>query len=198
MNESNFKDLAIKSFNNAVELLEEARLLFKNKHYSRAIFLSQIGGEELGKHIMSTSAYVNFHTGKFNEKKFKFRFFAHREKTKTINIFEDFFLDALNDTNHSDEELKNKFTQYAPNADTEEKGKLLSLYVDVVDGIVLMPSEIMDKELAELTINTLRNRIKLFSKLGTIKILTNEKALKAVLEKTIKELEKYKKNREFM
>jgi AbiV family abortive infection protein len=42
----------IKIFNNARDLLEEAKLLFEHNRYARSYLLSQIAGEELSKLIM--------------------------------------------------------------------------------------------------------------------------------------------------
>jgi AbiV family abortive infection protein len=76
------KVLSIKSFENAKELIGEAQLLYDNSKYARALFIAQIAGEELGKHIICTGAIVNFMVGKFDIKRFTKRFYSHKEKTQ--------------------------------------------------------------------------------------------------------------------
>jgi len=55
----NLKDAGIKSFENASELVQEARILYEHKCWSRAVFLCFISGEELGKCFITLSAVVN-------------------------------------------------------------------------------------------------------------------------------------------
>jgi len=65
-----FKQLAIKSFDNSLELYDEAKILFKYNKYHRSFFLAQIGCEELGKHLICTSAIINTIMGRIDRKRF--------------------------------------------------------------------------------------------------------------------------------
>lgn len=167
MNQDLFRQLAIKSFDNAKELYDEAKLLYDNNHYSRCVFLSQIGGEELGKHFICSSDYINSLLGRLNEKKFKNRFYNHRKKSTAISNAEDFFIDILNNRVEDGLFLKGK-----TNIEILEQAKLRSLYTDFFeDDVSAKPSEIYDKKLAEEALKWLLNRIKLFEKIGVISML---------------------------
>lgn len=162
-----YRQLAIKSFDNAKELHEEAKLLYDNKHYSRCIFLSQIGGEELGKHFICSSSYIQRLLGRLNESKFRKRFYDHRTKTSSINHAEDFLLDVINNR------LKKDSYFLKDNTDIEslEQIKLRSLYTDFFDdGSSAKPSDIYERKFAHQALKWLSNRIKLFEKIGVIKI----------------------------
>ena len=86
------KNAGVKSLQNASELVQEAQLLFEHGHWSRAVFLCCISGEELGKCFISLSAIINRRAGTFDERRYKERFRIHREKTSILNVFEDTFV----------------------------------------------------------------------------------------------------------
>lgn len=62
--------------NNAVDLLGEAELLFKHKHYARAYFLAYTALEEISKSQHAADVY----TGYSEEKEFVSSFTNHKEK----------------------------------------------------------------------------------------------------------------------
>jgi AbiV family abortive infection protein len=144
----------IKSFQNASELVDEAQLLFEHGHWSRAVFLCCISGEELGKCFISLSAIVNRITGKFDEKDYRQRFRTHREKTGTLTFFEAVFVS-----------LSDKAAQTLDvDIDTQEKMKLASLYCDLYGVEAHAPSDLVNKELASEVLKLAKNRVKHFKK----------------------------------
>ena len=165
-----FRQLAIKSFDNAQELYEEAKILYDNKHYSRCVFLSQIGAEELGKHCICSSDYVNSLLSKFDEKKFNSRFRNHRKKLSAITNAEDFWLDIFH--NRIENGL---FLNSEPDIEVLEQIKLSSLYVDFKGNDSIKPSDVYDKKFAKSILDWLLNRIKLFKKINVISRLRDGK-----------------------
>jgi len=65
-----------KSFNNSVSLLEEAKLLFQNKFYARAVALAIMSFEELGK----SQIVADYYTGILTEEDYKRSFRDHGRK----------------------------------------------------------------------------------------------------------------------
>lgn len=156
------KELSIKSFENAEELYIEADILYKNKKYSRAFFLAQIGGEELGKHIICTGGLVNYIVGKFDLSKFKKRFLNHKKKTQSIDVFESFIFKNI-------ERIKSK--KVKEDSKELEKLKLMGLYCDFIDDHAFKPSEIFDKSLVKEALVLLKNRIDKIKTLGLVYLL---------------------------
>ena len=156
------KELAIKSFENAEELYEESRILLDAEKYSRSLFLTQIAGEELGKHIICSGAIVNFIVGKFDIKRFKNRFYKHMEKTQTIDTFEKAILGIKS---------LRKPDIIKENAKILEETKLMGLYCGFIDKYVFKPSEVIEKSLAEGAIDILNKRLKLIKSLGLVHLL---------------------------
>lgn len=69
------------SFENAVDLLHEARLLYQNKRYARSVALGISAWEELGKSQMA----ADFYTGVIPEHIYKKAFTDHRTKTSYLH-----------------------------------------------------------------------------------------------------------------
>lgn len=175
------KDLSIKSFENAEELYIEANILYKNKKYSRAFFLTQIGGEELGKHVVCTGGIVNYIVGTFEISNFKKRFLNHKKKTMEIDIFESFLLSNI-------ERIKSDSIE----EDTKllEKLKMMGLYCDYEKDYAFKPSEIFNKSTVEIAINLLKKRLDFIRNIGLVDLLKNSEEMPT---DKIKEIyEKYK------
>lgn len=67
-------------WNNAVRLLDEARLLFQNGRYARVVALAITAWEELGKSQIA----ADYYTGVLSEAKYKEAFKNHRFKTSYL------------------------------------------------------------------------------------------------------------------
>jgi AbiV family abortive infection protein len=148
------KNAGIKAFQNACELVQEAELLFKHGHLSRALFLCCISGEELGKCFISLSAVMNRRAGVFNEKRYKKRFRTHREKTKTLHFFEDVFVSLSDPIEPS---------QLEAETEAMERVKLASLYCDFYGIKAHAPSEVVSQKLAAEILTLLKNRLNHFT-----------------------------------
>lgn len=118
------RELSIKSFENAEELYIEANILFNNGKYSRAFFLAQIAGEELGKHVICIGGLGNYIEGEFNFSRFQKRFLNHKEKTQSIDVFESFNFNNM-------ERILSKKVEI--DSQELEKMKLMGLYCDFID-----------------------------------------------------------------
>ena len=149
------REAGIKSLENASELVQEARLLYEHGHWSRAVFLCCISGEELGKCFITLSAVVNHRVGKFNEKRYKQRFRTHEEKTGSLNFFEDIFVSS--DLPIGPEEI-------AKATKTSEQVKLASLYCDYYGIEPHKPSDLITEALAAGALKLAENRVEHFQK----------------------------------
>jgi len=175
-NPSNLLYLSELAFKNAKELYKESKILFFLRKYARALFLSQIGGEELGKHILCSSAYTQYRTSNFNITEFNKIFYAHKEKTLLINFIEDVFLDTS---------PKSK-VERIKEVDDLEKIKYFGLYVDVYENqYVISPNDLVQRSMAKNAVVWLGNRIKLFSKINIIK---NARKLENIQDDEFKQL----------
>jgi AbiV family abortive infection protein len=171
----NLITLAELAFQNAQSLYKEAKILLFFRKSARALFLAQIGGEELGKYILCTSTYTQFRTGNFDINKFNKTFYKHTKKTLLVNFFEDILLDA---------EVKSKADR---EKDTEllEKAKFFGLYTDVFqDQYLVSPNDLIQHNMAKKSVKWLGNRLKLFKK---AKILEKTKILEQISDEKIKE-----------
>lgn len=75
-----------KSFNNAVSLLEEAKLLFQNKFYARTVALAIMSFEELGKSQIA----ADYYTGLLTEQDYKRAFKDHGSKKSFAGRYQAF------------------------------------------------------------------------------------------------------------
>ena len=147
------RNAGIKAFENASELVEEAQVLHKHGHLSRALFLCCISGEELGKSFISLSAVANRITGAFDEKRYKERFRAHREKTGVLMFLEDVFVF----------ELPPELPKVKRDAEAVEKSKLSALYCDFYGTEAQKPSEVIPEHLVNTTLEVAKQRLKYFA-----------------------------------
>lgn len=159
------RQLAIKSLENAEELLNESKLLYENDKFERAFFLTIIGVEEIGKHIICASGFVNSLKDQFDFKRFSKRFKNHLEKHYVINLFEELrFFDEENF-----KELKFKSDTFSL-----DKLKMNSLYTDYWMDYAFKPSEITYQQVANESIKLLVNRLDWFKNIGIIDFLKND------------------------
>ena len=152
----NLKEAGIKSVQNASELVQEARILYEHKYWSRAVFLCCISGEELGKSFITLSAVVNQIAGKFDEKRYRERFRSHGEKTGSLNFFEDVFVSS------SDLPIQPQEIDHATKA--TERFKLASLYCDYYGTEPRKPSDLITETLAAEALKLAENRVEHFTK----------------------------------
>jgi len=164
-----------KALQNALSLYEDANLLFENNRWPRSYFLCQIATEELGKYgIITTSGLWAVH-GSLDWNHFRKRFTNHRDKTKHLLLFEELYLGNQSEDLFEDLNRKRE-------ANLQEKTKMLSLYCDIHEnGVVTTPEDLINKDLCEMSLNFLRNRLNLVSS------FENEIACKINMDKLTKE-----------
>lgn len=148
-----------KALTNARELVEEAKLLFEKEHWARALFLSQIAGEEIGKYILLSSTAVNLIAGdEIQWSKFWKRLTSHREKQTMITYIEDILLDQP-----FSDDLSHYFKELEKQVNDMEVFKQKSLYCDFTLDFPHSPSDVVTKEIAENALKWSNGRLELFS-----------------------------------
>jgi AbiV family abortive infection protein len=145
--------LALKAHANALELVDEAMLLFEHGHFARCVFLTQIAGEELGKCHLTMTSIPKLLLGKMHWSRFWQRFRSHKEKSFGVHFFEDFM------SEYKMESLE-KMTHIVS---TLEAGKMRSLYSDQWQEEAIAPSDWVKKELAANLLSWARGRLSLFA-----------------------------------
>lgn len=129
----------IKTIQNANELVEEAKLLFENKKYSRTWALSHLAIEEISKTVVFLFAGVTICNGIELKWKELDRFLrSHQSKLKTYFMLNEEF---------------NDFSGMIDNVNALNKLKNRSFYVDLIDDKMYKPSDFFDKGQAKIIIN---------------------------------------------
>lgn len=131
-----------KAHNNAVELLQEAEILFKHKKYSRAYFLAFTTLEEISKSQFAADVF----TGMCSEEEFKAFYRNHKVKIRQMGW-------AHNDANSYPHNLKwvgpdqDDMEEVNPKAPIFQK-RQASLYVDIdfERQIVSSPGQVISEE----------------------------------------------------
>ncbi len=146
-----------KALKNALELLEDSKVLFEAEKWARCFFIIQIATEELGKYGIIVTSTISAIHGSLDWKRFWKRFKDHKNKTRHILVLENFrrFLDdPLSELLNTEADIKY--------AEAQEYVKMQSLYCDVGDdGEFFAPSEIVTKRDCELSLQLLNNRVSL-------------------------------------
>ena len=145
--------LALKAHANAVELVDEAALLFEHGHFARCVFLTQIAGEELGKCHLTMTSIPKLLLGKMNWPKFWQRFRSHKEKATGVHFLENFL---------SEHEV-DSWEKMTHTVSTLETGKMLSLYSEQMQEGAVAPSDWVEEELATNSLSWARGRLSLFA-----------------------------------
>jgi len=149
--------LALKAYENAVELVEDAELLFANSRFSRCLFLSQIAGEELGKCYIALTAIPVVVQKSIDWPHFWSRFRHHKNKLTSVHAFEDLMLS---------EQLPD-MAEIQRQVAVMDLGKMRALYSDVLEekGVIhtCRPSELWSEALVSNFLGWAKNRLALYS-----------------------------------
>jgi AbiV family abortive infection protein len=150
-----------KSLQNAGELINDAEILFKSKSWARTLFISQIAGEEIGKYLILTSAFVSLVAGdNVNWKKFWQRITSHQEKLQMATYLEDILLG---------QDFPKKLVEYFEKLKEETKNlerfKQYALYCDFTTESPCCPSDLISKDIALNALKWAKGRYKLFAKI---------------------------------
>ena len=148
-----------KALANAHALVEEARILFKTKHYPRSYALAHLACEELGKVMMLVSIGIESRLGTANWSKFWKRFRSHKAKTKNI-LGLDYLVSPIRSDNSDVEQYWKDITE---NVHVFEDLKLACLYSDYISGNFISPSEIVKRRHAESMLRLAEGRLRVIS-----------------------------------
>lgn len=77
----NYYNIYKEAHNNAVELLNEAKILLKNDKYARAYFLAFTALEEISKSQLAADVYTGF----YDEQKYLDIYFNHNKKINMVS-----------------------------------------------------------------------------------------------------------------
>lgn len=144
-----------KSIENAGELLEEAEILYSNNKHNRALYLSCIGNEEIGKYIFLSSMIIRvIYEKNIDWKKFWNKFRSHKEKSTILFVVEDVVFDLYG-------ELEEEFIP-EDESKIQEILKLSSLYSDYANNTFYKPSDMERNEITYDAIKLLRARVQHF------------------------------------
>ena len=168
----------VKIFNNARELLEEAKILFEHKRYARSYLLSQIAGEELSKLIMVYNVACDLcWNRKVDWKEFDKSLRSHIKKNRYNLIGLRMFSRLLDGVDVSDvvpyKEVNNI-------AETMNYAKNASLYSGEHQGNFVAPSDLYNIEHAK-SIMSLNN--KLFDYFNLVQIKDSSEFVRIISSK---------------
>lgn len=159
-----------KALANATELISDAEVLIANGRWARALFLAQIAGEEIGKHIIILNAAVELLENAIDWKSFWRIYRQHSAKQKTV-MFADIMFSLRGDVQ---EELK----AFPAAAADLESGKMLSLYSDFLEGRFVSPSDCIDPDMPRNAVKWARGRLAmmntLFKSIASLDKLTQD------------------------
>lgn len=147
------RGLAVKAHANAVELVDEAALLFQHRHFARCVFLTQIAGEELGKCHLTMTSIPKLLLRKMNWPKFWQRFRSHKEKAFGVHFLENFLSEREADS----------WEQMTHTVSTLETGKMVSLYSEHWEMGAMAPKDWVTEKLAANSLSWARGRLSLFA-----------------------------------
>jgi len=134
---------------NAEELSNEAELLLKNKHFSRAFTLYQLSIEETGKSaILFNSVLFNQFKTPSDKAKILKEIKDHKVKTKVSQGIDLVLAMVTEDYEIKKSLLNNALTQHKE-INKINNFKNYSLYLSIIDNKFIKPSEIINKKLAE-------------------------------------------------
>lgn len=157
-------------YQNAIDLLEEAKILYNNQRYARAYFLAQISFEEIGKlpiilHETTRATFKEEH----DWKKFYRRLRSHNAKNE-MNVIFNAFLEKPN--------LDWDFKEIKDEVKRLNILKNASLYSDLDGSKFVKPSSVVSKDSAYSRIQVAESHLEVMTltdlhKPGTIIKLLN-------------------------
>jgi AbiV family abortive infection protein len=134
-------ELARKTLENAVALLDEAQGLERLGHFPRAFSLGILAAEELGKFLMCFGAVPHPPDDKDYWREFSDRLIRHEPKYSNAL--------AWTFSGLPSDKAKESWAQFSKHVDSDLARKMLGLYVDVDrEGNIISPGEAIDPDLA--------------------------------------------------
>ena len=151
---------------NASELVEEARLLFSNKRYARAFFLSVLTLEEASKRdILWQAIFLGEDEKQWKE--FWNKFLNHDVKLTTA--LWDHMIVYSNKAKNTPREIFYEHLREMKRLEGEAKEinsfKKWAMYVDVIEGQPITPSQIVDRKFALIMLESAQKHLEHHRKL---------------------------------
>lgn len=147
---------------NASELVSEAKLLFENKKYARSFFLSTIAIEETSKRDVLWEAILLGEDEK-QWKRFWNKFRNH--DVKLARMLQDYITTRSNRKENTPLEIVREYLTEMKKAEGEAKEanlvKQWAMYVDVVDGKAVSPSQIIGRKAASKTLKLAQQHLEI-------------------------------------
>jgi len=149
------EEASIKSVKNALELLDDAEILFNSKRYARTLFLLRISQEEFGKFLIINETIIqSIHEENIEWPKFWKRLGKHEEKTYKYNsVVKEFFDKNIASFASGNLSIATPFWEYI---------KIACIYVDINNDLFRLPSEYITAELVAEVMESTKNVIGLF------------------------------------
>ncbi len=151
LNDGLLIEIMTKSVQNAKDLIEDGHLLYAKERYQRAYALYQLANEELGKALFSMVHLISDYKDYADRINWYNRtFYDHKPKSITST---DIDLIAVSSMFVGHPEEFAKFYKHHLGFSAEidhdqmERNRMNCFYVDVVDGKVLVPSDLITKEM---------------------------------------------------
>jgi AbiV family abortive infection protein len=147
-----------KALSNSVDLVNDAKVLQRKNRWARALFLSQLAAEELGKYVIIVSAAVNLTRAEQSEANINWerfwgdfwkRYKLHHAKMSLI-IHVEYFL--------SDSKAHEYLKKISKEAYTAEGVKMAALYSDFYDKF-RSPKELITKRVSSLAVRLAERRV---------------------------------------
>lgn len=157
---SQLVQVAIKSYVNAEDLLNDAEVLYANERWARTFYLSNIAAEEMAKSLISLWAAVRVRLGEFDsaqEQRYRDIFRDHKMKTATLQAIEDFFW-----SKRTVAEIAQSLNRGNSDVANHERIKLSALYADFDGTGGFCPGHFFTASNAELPLNLTRRRMEIF------------------------------------
>lgn len=149
LNESLLKDIALKSLENAKELIDDALILKQNERLARSYTLFQLAIEEIGKSISSMVLLVTNDYHKTKEAAAFFKEFKSHEQKNYRSAGVDILIAEIMFKGNHDGAMKFLEKSFHGKDRMREQNDLKnwSLYTSIVDNKIQLPNEIIKKSL---------------------------------------------------
>ena len=153
------KFLSEKAFENAEDLIDDARILLAKNKLARSYVLAHLACEELAKLPLIYSIRLELSIGtEIDWKSINRRLSSHEEKLKSIAFFD--YLNNIGLVENSQSE-----SQYKAQLNFVKKFNLIKnvgLYAGKLEGKVIAPSQAFSRELVESMLNLAVGRLNCF------------------------------------
>ncbi|EKF9566616.1 AbiV family abortive infection protein [Vibrio cholerae] len=151
------REMSKKAYDNACELIEDAKILLSNSRYPRAYVLAHLATEEIAKLPIIFGVRVRLkNKDNIDWKHFKSRLNGHQSKLKSIALF-DYMNDHVDLINNTDLDLYKRQLSHVKKYDDL---KNIGLYSGIYENQVYKPSEQINPALAKAMLQLSLGRLR--------------------------------------